>query len=189
MQIEDVKTNQKRKTCRSRPSEITQRQKTGLYNRLPWKLWRKQRVNSYTNVSHGKQRVFVIKSHLTSTWSYTLYAHYELKRSVFQLFPLLCWRGVGGVRGRRPARLSVCVVVLLCWRVAWQKHTVQQVTGSRNDVLLLLFSEKKFCATFRESNGVSFVFFFCPWLLNSPLSWCGCIKVLVKSFQCVDVSS
>lgn len=29
---------------------------------------------------------------------------------------------------------------------------------------------------------------FCPWLLNSPLSWCGCIKVLVMLSLCVDVS-
>ena len=38
MQIEDVKTNEKRKTCLSHPSEITKRQITGLYNSLPWKL-------------------------------------------------------------------------------------------------------------------------------------------------------
>lgn len=33
-----------------------------------------------------------IKCHLTSTWSYTLYAHYERKQSVFQLILLvLTW--------------------------------------------------------------------------------------------------
>ncbi len=59
--------------CSSRPVEITKRQITGPYEGLPWKLQRKQRVNSYTNVSHSKQQVFVIKvtslqhSHLHST--------------------------------------------------------------------------------------------------------------------------
>lgn len=136
----------------SRPVEITQRQITGPYDRLPRKLRRKQRVNSYTNVSHSKQQVFVIKSHLTSTYSYTLYAHQELKQSVFQLFPLFCQRGVGGVGRRRPARLSVQLSFVLTCRLT--KHTVQQVTGSRDDVLLFVSLRRSFCAT-SEHGGVS----------------------------------
>lgn len=83
--------------------------------------------------------------------------------------------------GWRPAWLSV----LMC---RLTKHTVQQVTGSMDDVLLFFFFlfslSGSFCAT-SESSGVSCS---CPWLLNSPLSWCGCIKVHVTSSLCVDVS-
>lgn len=54
--------------------------------------------NSYTNVSHSKQQV-------SNATSQTLYEHYEL--SVF------LWSGVAECSGRRPARLSVHV--LMCY--------------------------------------------------------------------------
>lgn len=149
MQVEDVKTDEKR--CTSRRSERTKRQVTGGRTAGYPGNSDKQRVNSNTKSQQAK---------VTSL---------QRGRTHSSQVESLLLTGGGGQK----ASVAECVSFCVIYCIAWQKHTVQQLTGSTNVVLLFFFF---FFVLWKEvlENQISGV-----WLLNGPLGWCGRVKVLV----------
>lgn len=113
--------------------------------------------NNYTNVSHSKQQV-------SNATSQTLYEHVEL--SVFLR------SSVAEGSGRRPARLSVHV--LMCY--SWQKIQYNS-DSSTNDALLRTLRE---CVVQLQRTAVSFCFVLGYFRVHWPSTWVSkCLSQLL----------